>query len=463
MRHTYCAFFYIIMSLVFSLKTAKAELTLKHESFLTNTYYLGESAQVRLDNFVSLSNSNLQKNQDLFLSLESIREFEFNSIYSKWNLGSRYSDLEGLQIWVRELNTQYQIDLPNLETKIGFRAGRFYHTNLKMDSIWGLGVVEPQFRGDPLVPIHQGLTGLSVWTDLGDVQFSLFASPINFPDTGISYNIQNGEVVSNSPWFTPTPTSVVYQGQDIRLNYNLDINNIMDLLLAPSVVAGVKTEVYGLNVAMYGGLLPSNQFFLEVDPKARLNDRDEVIVEAHVLPRLLPKTFFAMKLDKTVDKTNFWGEIYTENHRDTQKNAIPDFYQSEIYNHSYVALGMDTKFHIENLDLKVGASWLKNMSQIKLNSLNEFQFGNYIFHNAFETRLALQIHPSRFDLSFNFKYDLDESAFLASPRITYKTKDNIQIYSQYDLLGRSKSMDFNGFLAQQAANDRFTVGLNYVF
>jgi hypothetical protein len=493
MRHIFCAFYYLIFASNFYSKLAMAYITptpaqetitrrspnalflsntkssflstnsAQVKSYLTQSEFMGEAAQVRLDNFISVSNSNPQQNQDLFIAIESIREFHFNAIDSKWNLGSRYSELEGFQYWLKELNTQYVKDIPDLDTTIGFRVGRFYQTNLKMDSIWGLGVVEPQFRGDPLNPLHQGLTGLSVWMDLGDVQFSLFASPLSFPDTGVSYNIQDGQVVSRSPWHTEAPTSVQYEGQKIDLSYNLDINNRFDLLSNPSVIAGVKSEVYGLNVSMNGGVVPSSQFFLEVAPKAMVDDNNQAFVQANVVPRLLPKAIFAVKFDKKVENTNLWGELFTERHQGSSKNNNPDLYQSEIYDNTFLAMGLDSIINFSRMDLNIGFSYLRNTSKNKLNQLNEFKFSNYIYNNAIETRLALKIYPSPLSVNFNFKYDLDESAFLASPRLTYRTKDQLQVYAQYDLIGRSNDVNVDGFLAQQAANDRFTVGLNYVF
>lgn len=447
----------------FDAKFASADINTLRNSYLTQSEYSGEAAQVRLDNFISVSNANPEQNQDLFIAIESIRDFKFNALQSDWNLGARYSNLEGVQFWIKELKSEYIVDLPDLKTSVGFKVGRFYQTNLKMDSVWGLGVVESQFRGDPLTPLHQGLAGLSAWTKLGGVELTLFASPLSLPDTGVAYNIQDGQLISESPWFTQAPTSVVYQGQTVPLTYNLDISNRLDLLVNPSILAGLKTEVYGLNFEIHGGLLPSNQFFLEVEPKGRVNESGQSYIEANVVPELLPKTVLAMKVNKQFKSTQLWGEYYTESHQMKTGATNPDTYQSEIYDHTFIAVGLDSKVRFKSLDFDYGFSYLRNPSQSKLNSLNEFLFGSYIYNNALETRMALTYFPNQITASFNFKYDLDESAFLASPRVTYKTEDSVQVYAQYDLIGRSSDTNVQGFLAQQAANDRFSVGINYVF
>ncbi len=463
MRHIFCAFFYLICATYFFSKSALADIEILQKSYLTQSDYWGETAQVRLDNFISVTNANPQQNQDLFFAFESIRKFQFNALESDWNLGSRYSDLEGFQFWIKELKTEYQLAIPSLKTEVGLKLGRFYHTNLKMDSIWGLGLVEAQFRGDPLTPIHQGLTGLSVWTKLGNLEFSLFASPLSLPDTGVAYNIQDGRLISNSPWFTQAPTSVVYQGQVVPLSYNLDINNRLDLLVNPSLLASVRTKLYGLGFNFNAGIIPSNQFFIEVNPIARVDSNNEAFVQANVVPELLPKAILALKLDKQIKLTNIWAEFFSENHQLNQRQGNSEIYQSEIFDHTFLAFGLDSKISFKAMDFDYGFSYLRNPNRTKLNNFNEFQFANYIYNNAFETRMALTFFPSLFSISLNFKYDLDESAFLASPRFTYKTKDNIQIYSQYDLIGRASDENIQGFLAEQAANDRFTVGINYVF
>lgn len=465
MKRFLSSFLRILFLTLFGLKFAYADPFQKLQtSYLTQKTLSGEAAQVRLDNFISISNSNPEQNQDLFIALESVRDFEFNAITSNWNLGSRYSNLEGFQLWVKEFKTQYTSSLPQLDTKFGFKAGRFYQTNLKIDSIWGLGAIEPQFRGDPLIPLHQGLTGVSGWADLGGVKFSLFASPLSFPDTGIAYEIVDGEVVSNSPWFIQAPTTVIFQGQEVPLSYDLNITSRFDLLLNTTLIGSVQAKVYGWNFELHGGVMPSSQFFLEVDPRGRFNSSSgQSFVEANVVPRLVPKSILALKLNKKYEDTTVWAEAYSEEHQGIADNSDEDIYQSVIYDHSFVALGFDSRLKFLQMDLDFGVSYLRNPSRTLLNQFNRFDFANYIFRNAFETRLALALYPSHFNMSFNFKYDLDESSFLASPRLTYKTKDNIEVYSQYDLVGRSNSDNISGFLAEQAANDRFTVGLNYVF
>ncbi len=457
-------FFNVFLTMCFSAEFVYAKgVKVNQSSYLTRNSLSGEAAQVRLDNFISVSNTNPQKNQDLFVALESARQFEFNAIESSWNLGSRYSDLEGLQLWVREFKTEYTSHLPRLSTKFGIKAGRFYQTNLNMDAIWGLGIVEPQFRGDPLIPLHQGLTGVSGWAELGGVKFSLFASPLSFPDTGTAYEIQEGEVVSSSHWFTQAPRTVIYQGQIVPLSYNLNINNRFDLLINTTLIGAVQTKVYGWNFELHGGVMPSSQFFLEVDPKARVNSDNNSFIEANVVPRLVPKTILALKLNKQYENTVVWGEAFTERHQDITDTDNSDIYQSVIFDNSFLAIGFDSKIKFSRIDFKFGGSYLRNPSRTLLNEQNSFDFSSYIFRNAVETRLAMTVFPSKFDMSFNFKYDLDESSFLASPRLTYRTKERIEVYSQYDLIGRSDNPEINGFLAQQAGNDRFTVGINYVF
>ncbi len=461
MRHILCAFLSIY------LQTAWAEQTtyiqeIKHKSYLAQSNYSGEIAQVKLDNFLSVPNADLSQTQDLFLAIESMRTFKFNSMTSRWNLGSRYSDLEGLQYWVRELNTEFKTKMPTIDSQFGVSIGRMYFTDLKLDSLWGLGVVEPQFRGDPINPIHQGLTGLSAWMELGDIKFSVFASPVSFPDTGVSFNVNNGQITSNSPWFVNAPTTIAYDGQLVELNYNLEIGSRLDILVNPALLLGVDTNVYGVDLSLRGGLSPSTQFFLEVDPKAVVDNNNNSMIEAIVEPRLVPKTVFSIKAAKDFSFAKVWSEVFTENHSSVEISN-PEIYQSEISNNTYYSLGFDSSVNYNNVKVDFGASYLRNLSRNVLNENNTFRFSDYIFANAFETHVQASLYPIKLIFNLNFKYDLDESAFLASPRITYQNENNLQFYTQYDLMGRPANIDPSGFIAQQSGNDRLMVGLNYVF
>ncbi len=461
MRHSCCAFLLLLSFLVFDAPYSYGNPT-EHKSYLMQSTFNGEAVQVKLDNFLSVPNSNPGQSQDLFFAVESMRSFEFNSMNSRWNLGSRYSDLEGLQYWIRELNTEYSKDLPSIQSKFSASVGRFYYTDLKLDSLWGLGAIEPQFRGDPLNPIHQGLTGFSAQMSLGEVNFSVFVSPLGFPDTGVTFNVQDGQIVSNSPWFINAPTTVNFDGQVVNLNYNLNIGSRLDLLVNPSFLTGLSANVYDIDFTLNGGVVPSTQFFLEVDPKARVNENNVSFIEANVQPKLIPKSVLTLKAKKDFRLAKVWAEVFTENHQNI-KNNNPEVYQSQISDNTFVSLGFDSKVSFKKMDFDFGFSYLNNTGNKPLNKNNVFRYSNYIFNNAIETHMKLSFFPTKLNVNFNLKYDLDESAFLASPRITYKNEDNIQFYAQYDLIGRPLNPDLNGFLSQQAGNDRLMVGLNYVF
>lgn len=466
MRHIFCAFlllFYTVLATAEDRSYLQLNSSLEHKSYLAQTFFSGEIVQVKLDNFLSVPNSDLSQTQDLFFAIESMRTFKFNAMTSRWNLGSRYSNLEGLQYWVRELNTQFSQKLPALQSQFGLSIGRMYFTDLKLDSLWGLGVVEPQFRGDPLNPIHQGLTGVSGWMDLGGVKFSIFASPLSFPDTGVTFNVKDGQVVSTSPWFSNAPTSVMKDGKELNLNYNLNIGSRLDILVNPSFLLGLDSKVYGIDFSMRGGLTPSTQFFLEVDSVGRVNpDNNTSYIEANIDPRLVPKTFFAIKAKKVLSFAKVWAEVFTENHQEI-KNDNPDVFQSELRDNTYFSLGFDSILNLKKMKLNMGASYLKNTTSDVLNTNEMFRFSEYIFSDALESHLKLSFFPIKLVVDFNFKYDLAESAFLASPRITYQNEQKMQFYTQYDLMGRTQNLDSDGFLATQAGNDRLMVGLNYVF
>ena len=422
------------------------------------------------DNFISLTRSNFQNNEDLFLFAESKRRFKFNSIKSYWHLGGRYSNLEGVQLWVKNFCSSFSKKIDELNTQWGVQVGRFYWSDLRLDSFWGLGLVEPHFRGDPLAPLRQGLTGMNFWAQLGEVKLSLFGSPIGIPDIGPSFSIKNGRIISSSPWFVGAPAHVFFLGNKIDLNYNSDFSgDRLDILLNPSLLGKMVVKDEKFAVQILGGYVPSNQFFLKIHPKAKVNDFGNAFIEANVDTQLLTKSIMSASVKKDFKHISLWSEFYSEK-VDTQDlfevGHSKDYFFSKVFDQEFFGAGADFKFNWVSNDLKASISYLKSMNREEKVFVNSFNFSNYVFLDAVSTSLDFYNYYLGVQFKLDFKYDLMDDSFLLSPRVSYLKDKDVKLFAQFDLLGSAigSAIGFSkgsGFLSRQLGNDRISIGVAY--
>ncbi len=112
-----------------------------------------------------------------------------------------------------------------------FHIGRKLKNWSSLDSNWNLGFFQPQYRGNPLAPENQGLTGLFWDHDEDSWGISLFASPFFLPDQGPGYEIKNGQFQNTNPWFHSPPQNIKFQGQILPIDYNINRPATEDVVL----------------------------------------------------------------------------------------------------------------------------------------------------------------------------------------------------------------------------------------
>ncbi len=95
------------------------------------------------------------------------------------------------------------------------------------DSLWNRGLWQPFYREDALRAKQGGLIGIFREFSYRDVKFTLFGSPVFVPESGPAFRVENGQLKSNNPWFTPPPNEEIGFGKIVP-SYNLPEVNWRD-------------------------------------------------------------------------------------------------------------------------------------------------------------------------------------------------------------------------------------------
>lgn len=149
------------------------------------------------------------------------------------------------------------------DEKSQVHLGRRLHNWSSLDTIWNLGIFQPQFKWNPLLPENQGLTGL-FWTKKnGEFGLTLFASPLYIPDQSASYELKDGQFQSVNPWFSNPPQNVKFQGQTLPIDYDITKPETSRIIFQTQYGAQVRLGQGAGYFANFSGIYkPANQLAL---------------------------------------------------------------------------------------------------------------------------------------------------------------------------------------------------------
>lgn len=459
MGHSYWGFLVLIIGTSFFSKSVFGQAfgSLVHETERAG----GETLELRWDNFVSSPSNMVQSDQDLLIYAHSYHDNSTGDFHHRWDLGGRYSRLEGFQFWVREAFIEQNFEIQDKAFNVSF--GRKYFSNLNIDTIWNLGAIETQFRGDPFNPVHQGLTGLFVDVQaLEQLKLKFFVSPLSFPNMGTNFDVKNGQVSSRSPWFVTAPTHVDLNGSVIPLTYDLDISNQYEKLVGISAVMGFEWQGEALKLSAYSGLMPSKNWTLNISPKGVVGDSGATEVLASVNPELLNRIISSISVEKDLGRGfSLAGEYFSESYlEDMTDGALQDDVQSSTIESSYVHFGLSKKgISLGAWQLKTDLYYLRRLKNEALNTFSDFEYADYNFDNAMSWQWAASYQPWQAQLQFKAFYDFTYDTILLSPRVQIQAQEDLMLYSRFDLAGSNS--DQTSFISNQQSNDRFIFGISY--
>ncbi len=186
-----------------------------------------------------------------------------------------------------------------IDEKSSLHVGRKLHNWSSLDTIWNLGVFQPQFKWNPLLPENQGLTGL-FWnkSDAG-LGITLFASPLYIPDQGASYELKDGQFQSGNPWFASPPQNVKFQGQTLPIDYDIAKPETSSVIFQTQFGAQVRLgQGNGYFTQLAGIYKPANQLALGYKG---------VLVTTRVRVDITPKVYFENAYSADIGYRQDWG------------------------------------------------------------------------------------------------------------------------------------------------------------
>lgn len=147
-------------------------------------------------------------------------------------------------------------------------VGRRYFEWSKVDRNWDMmSLWSPRWTWDQLHPETIGMTGIFYTFDSDRFHFTLFGSPIAIPERGTATKEENGNIVSNNPWWNPLPTEMNVMNVQTQLHYSLKTPPMQEILLRPNFsLKGLYDFENGFWVSGAAGVLPVHIIQMAAEP-----------------------------------------------------------------------------------------------------------------------------------------------------------------------------------------------------
>ncbi len=121
-------------------------------------------------------------------------------------------------------------------------AGRKLDNWAEWEKTWKQGVFEPRYTQNRMHPEMAGLTGVFFSNHNGPWAVTVGALPINIPEFGPHFSVQDDKFVSPNPWFQAPASEFRYQNVNTELHYSLQQPRLSDIVEKAGAIA--KSEYH---------------------------------------------------------------------------------------------------------------------------------------------------------------------------------------------------------------------------
>ena len=223
-------------------------------------------SKVHAKGFLELRQSELvneNANIDSFTSyaellLKEKQSFLGDFTYSHDLSFRKYNNENSPLIAISEVYVSYKMS-ENISTTLGRKRLNWNEAS----QFWAMGEIYSAKGFNGINDEEEGTTGLHLNYSNKYFYSDFVISAISIPSLNPGLNISDGTITAKSEWSAPPPTDVRFEGQDIPIEYNVDMPPISDLLVKESVALRLGFRSLLGDISLFGGRKP--------EPSARIN------------------------------------------------------------------------------------------------------------------------------------------------------------------------------------------------
>jgi hypothetical protein len=338
-----------------------------------------------------------------------------------------------------------------------------------LDSNYTLGIYQPLFQWDPLLPREQGLTGIYLTLDSPDTAvpwgFVVFGSPMYIPDQGAGYDIKNGQFERSNPYFQAPPGFFQIQGQTDVADYNVqkpDTNSVIfNRSFAGKAYIGKESEGPYAQVAFANK--PVNQLALGFEGFVTPNNSVDVEIQPQVYYHSLASADVLYSWKNAVVGVSALKENITEPDFDPQWTYV-DYSASNL-------LSPFAKYRERNFNVTVSYLSVQGGTETIKGDLSD-QSSSYLphrypFRSAYQAVVNYRVRifgPKYLYLSTRYLQGSQNEFALWTTQLSYQLQSRWSLHLTSQLVD-VKDTPAGDMIAYQPYNnnDAVGVGVSYVF
>ena len=345
----------------------------------------------------------------------------------------------------------------------------------KADELWRIGMWQPRFTDDQIERENAGFTGLFLKTGNERAHFLFFASPIWVPDQQASFAVKDQKFVSKNPWFKPPTTVVNLQGVETDVRYKFHRPEELDVVQHAMVATQFEYRPsQGSFARVSATYKPINQLLIgfplelhEVVPEPRYAT---IEVETRVLYQQMVTAEAGVQ---DMNRWTAWASLSSD--RPVRDNPPSEWTTQEVSSAviGSIYAGRDLRgsgsfaSHVFASYLRVDGGNAPDRGEI-LGTKSFFE-PRYIFQDAIQlgARHSLNLFTSKWlaRLGGSVTYDFGQHGILTSFSLAQPLSKYWSASASADFIGlvdRSGRKQ-DGFTSTYRANDRVSIGVQYVY
>lgn len=358
-----------------------------------------------------------------------------------------------------------------INNQLDFYVGRKLETWMEWDDNWNLGTFQPRHLENRLHPETVGLTGFFLKSEGESWHFDLGILPINLPDFGPRHFVENNRIESRNPWFKSPVGQFRFQGETGDIHYSLNKPDAADVVLRPGAVA--KTEyVNGYSTTRFTVTHKPMPQFLFAFPYRLVVGPTSDYLDVEIHPRLVYHTVAGLEQSGKVGDWTISGSYAYEHPWDDF--APQDWMVQQISPASIVSVNFSRPLEEEGIHAA-----RVSFGALRLFGGHERDKGEFAkevskFEHRYDLFEAYSVALSWSNRGW-FRWPLQSELRVIFDRlqqggaITYSTAVNLsrdmRVFAQLDILGvvSEEAEIRDGFFSTYRANDRWGMGMSYVF
>ena len=348
-----------------------------------------------------------------------------------------------------------------LDSKISL--GRKVEEWSKGETIWKEGLWQARKSADPLNYKTQGLVGLFYELKQPNFKLTAFTSGFFVPEFDPQYNIEDGKITSNNPWFPSLIEQVEMFGNLNEINYTIQQPKNEDVVQQSSQALKLEYDNGAFHASSSVARKPINRLFLRLPFSQRAS---EDIVDITVVPVVLTHDLASYSMGYRSKKWKIWFDVTDEKpvldtpNYDWISQMAGDSIQSTAYA-AFMFGGSETYVSYHNLQSDDVADY-GEVVEGSQSSIFDPRFQSF---NALKVGIK-NLKYKQNSLAVEATYDEPQKAGVFKVNYDYHYSEKLAFHVDAALIGltnESEATEEKGFMRKYRANDYLTSGFTYVF